>query len=116
MDLRDMRELMIEVHELAKSKGWWDNPDRNFAELIALMHSELSEALEEYRKYDLDQYRFLYFDSTNSKPEGIASELADVVIRICDACQRYKIPLVEAIQAKHEYNSMREHRHGGKVC
>jgi len=40
----EIKELIIKSHEIAKSKGWWDE-DRGIPELIALMHSELSEAL-----------------------------------------------------------------------
>ena len=41
----EIKELIIKSHDIAKSKGWWDE-ERSIPELIALMHSELSEALE----------------------------------------------------------------------
>lgn len=124
--MKTINELVKEAHENAVSKGWWEE-DRSFGELIALMHSELSEALEDYRNgkpLDSNWYEkkgAIGAQSANEqvepdwKPCGIPSELADVVIRVFDACGRYGIDLESAITEKMAYNATRPHKHGGKV-
>ena len=138
---KTINELIEEAHATAVSKGWWEGQDeRKFSEQIALMHSELSEALEEWRKWglvetqttedgDVIQPGTLYFitpksgltvaeqsDAGDCKPEGIAAEFADVLIRIFDTCGRYGIPLEEALKVKMAFNKTRPHRHGGKLA
>jgi NTP pyrophosphatase (non-canonical NTP hydrolase) len=110
-----LADLLLESHATALDKGWWEQ-DRPFGDQVANFHGEVAEAWEEYRKYGLDPDRFLYLNDTDrpGKPEGIAAELADVMIRIADTCARYDIPLEKAILAKLEYNKTRPYRHGGK--
>ncbi len=105
-------ELVKRAHETATDKGWYDEP-KTFGELIALCHSELSEALEDYRRgRGIGEVRFLGADE---KPEGIPIELADVVIRVADMCGYYGIDLESAIEIKMEYNKTRPYKHGDKV-
>lgn len=89
------------VHKCAISKGWWDW-ERGVPELLCLIHSEVSEALEAYRN--------------NLEAEKFAEELADVAIRLLDSCEHWGIDLEAAIQKKHKYNLSRKYRHGGKKC
>lgn len=105
-------KLQKEIHENAVKHGWWEE-ERNFGELIALCHSELSEALEEARKGKDYTYTY-YTDSTGTKPEGIPSELADVIIRILDMCEHYGIDMEAMLLEKHEFNKSRPYKHGKK--
>lgn len=50
------------------------------------------------------------------KPEGVAVELADCLLRILDYCGYAGIDIEEALRLKHEYNKTRSYRHGGKKC
>lgn len=115
------------VHDYAVAKGWWDGGERSFGDQVTNFHGELSEAWEEYRVHGLDPAKFLYDNPDGElalldpetgellpKPEGIAAEFADTLIRIFDTCAAYDIPLEEAIEKKMRYNDLRSHRHGNK--
>jgi len=117
--MSDINNYINASYENAKSRGWHDK-QRSIGDFIALMHSELSEALEEHRKGKNPQE--IYFVSKNptilgapNKPEGIPIELADCMIRIFDFCGLHDIDLEKAITLKMEYNKTRPYRHGNKV-
>ena len=80
----------------------------NRGEKIALMHSELSEALEALRQGNPP-------DDKVPEMNGATVELADTVIRIMDLARREQWPVGAAIVAKASMNAGRPHRHGGKA-
>ncbi len=104
-----INKLIKEAYNNAVLHGWEDQ-DRSFGDMIALTHSELSEALEDYRENK--EYNNIYYD--NKKPCGIPIELADAVIRIFDICGKYEIDLEKAIKLKMEYNKDRPYKHNNK--
>ena len=109
--MKSIRSWSREIHENAVAHGWWDDPDRNTPELLCLIHSEISEALEAYRDGEIDT---VVHD--NGKPEGFWVEMADAVIRVMDLAGRFDVDLEHIIALKHEYNKTRPHRHGGKLA
>ena len=100
-------DIQKDIHDYAKEKGWWNN-DRPVPELIALAHSELSEALEEWRNHKPNYYEI------DGKPEGLGVELADCIIRILDMAEHMGLDMTEYIFLKMRYNKNRPYRHGGK--
>jgi hypothetical protein len=121
----NLNELRDEIHQNAVEHGWWDE-ERGIGEIIALCHSELSEALEEARigapaiycqEYDIDYCgncvsQHDLCPSNGNKPEGVAVELADCIIRILDYCGRKGIDIDAIVRLKHEYNKRRPYKHG----
>lgn len=86
------------------AQGFWESD--NTGEKIALMHSELSEALEADRK-NLDSDVIPSFS-------GMEEELADVLIRVFDFAGYHGLELAAAMSAKLKHNLTRPFRHGKK--
>ena len=103
----NLTDLQKEAHAIAVDHGWYDT-ERTFGDFIALVHSEVSEAFEAYRRGgfntwdsypDGKQFKWVP-DAQDSnwewkqvnapKPEGVAYELADVVIRVADVAEWYE--------------------------
>lgn len=137
-----INELAAAAHENAVAHGWWDNPP-SFGEIVALCHSELSEALQEYRDHKPLLYGTCAINpedckhhaicdnvgdplgkirnpdgevvSIVCKPEGAAVEMADCLLRILDWFGAEGLDAEAIIKAKHDYNVTRSFRHGGKA-
>lgn len=93
-------ELAKEVHANARNHGWWDTI-RSVPEMLCLIHSEVSEALEAYRNHD---------------DPNFIEELADIMIRVMDMAEGLDINIEEAIIRKHLININRPYKYGGKKC
>lgn len=187
-----LNDLATVIHSIAVSKGWWGPtqmralhhanrtvPDaegyrrawkgenRGMPEVLALIHSEVTEVLEEHRNghkptetyyrvtatemaegqtrqanetranedgsldYRLNPHLWDRDDTCgwhrmtpdiapslgfDMKPEGVPTEMADIIIRVLDAACAYGIDIDKAIAEKVAYNRTRPYKHGGKVC
>ena len=132
----NINELAKEVHENAVNHGWYETPP-TIPEALCLIHGEVSEALEEYREGKPLIYGTCALAAEDCKfsgicdqvgqpdegdgitgpckPEGIAVELADVILRTLDLMAYLGVDVDAVVTAKHKYNLGREYKHGGKV-
>jgi len=120
-----INELSKKIHQNAIDKGFFEK-EKNIGEMLCLIHSEVSEALEADRKnhyanvkcfeafndFDRPEHDAFSFESTIKN--SFEDELADVMIRVMDLAAYKGIDLEKHITLKMEYNSRREKYHGKK--
>lgn len=104
-----LADLQREAWKTAEDHGFHATP-ATFGDRIALIHSELSEALEEFR-----EGRMRVWFRWDGKPEGVPVELADALIRILDLAAVDGIDLEKVVRLKMDFNKGRPHLHGGKA-
>ena len=126
-----IRRMQVEAFRTALEKGWWDFARRpevpvvespsdldlailtaNIPEKLMLIVTEAAEAMESYR--DASHPILEEWCSDGQKPEGLPSELSDIVIRVADLSGALGIDLEGAVERKLAYNRTRSHRHGNK--
>ena len=125
-----INELSKKIHSNNKAKGFYDS-EKNIGEILALIHSEVSEALECDRK---DKYAIPIgtksadtigncFENDDTAfqiefevwvKDTFEDELADIMIRVMDLAAFKGINLETHIKAKMRYNALRPHKHGNK--
>lgn len=132
--LHNLGELSARIYEISSAHGFWPPEGRNFGEMIALAHSELSEALEAHRDgdeplwfkhddvcvhsplNDLHDLRAEREDCTcTPKPEGAAVELMDCIIRALDTFNHPSMKGADpdtVLECKMKYNASRPYKHG----
>lgn len=141
-----VKELVTQSYENSAAHGFWESErtDETIPSKLALIHSEISEALESFRDPNADEMVKVPIDllerlishaeklddddecnavrdsrvlveKWKAKPKGFAVELADAFIRLADLCGAEGIDIEQYIRTKHTYNIGREHRHGRRV-
>jgi NTP pyrophosphatase (non-canonical NTP hydrolase) len=95
-----LAQMQAEVREVNELLGWWEG-DVLFAEAMALLHTEVAEASDAWRKWGIDdvtgKVTTNHLNLEVHKPEGVGSEFADILIRLLDDNERYGAGIEEKL-------------------
>jgi NTP pyrophosphatase (non-canonical NTP hydrolase) len=112
-------EMQQKAYQCSKDHGFHDDEkNENVGLKLCLIHSELSEALEDFRdakslkELVVPKYKEVGFGTKNIKPEGFVSEIADVIIRCGDLAGMLGFDLEKAVEEKMAFNLSRPFKHG----
>ena len=101
-----LKALGAEINEINRANGWNVLTRNEFADkqykvpaVLALIHSEVSEALEAFRRGDRSNFE---------------EEMADVLIRVLDCMSGLDVDIDKVVSAKLDKNRARAYRHGNK--
>lgn len=127
-----INELRNMCHQNSVDHGFWDEGEEevagnvwintkpwNFGEKIALIHSELSEMFEAWRKNIENTEKDIEVPDKKlgtRRMTAIEEEMADTFIRLLDLCGKLQIDVGQIILAKMEFNRSRPYMHGGRKC
>lgn len=105
-----LHDIGKEVHDTSTEKGFLrhapttiddEHDARMVLSYLALIHTEVSEAVEEAREGDVSK---------------MGEELADVILRVTQLCYTMEIPLDSLVHDKLIFNKTRPYKHGGKLA
>lgn len=103
--MNSLNQLGSEINEINRANGWQVCQPQDWQEtykipgVLALIHSEVSEALEAFRKGDQANF---------------SEELADVIIRVLDCAAGLGLDIDAEVFNKLQKNRQRGFKHGGK--
>jgi NTP pyrophosphatase (non-canonical NTP hydrolase) len=121
--IKQFRQVQLDSHQINRANGWWNQRWQTLAmlkdkgidhspnlaiELIALCHTELTEAVEAARR----QRQQSWADAKTK--DTMVRELAGTIVRIMDMAEFFELPLADAILEEIKANAQRGYMHGGK--
>lgn len=121
--IKQFRAVQTTAHTINRENGWWNQRMQTLAilkehgidhapnlaiELIGLIHTEPSEAVEAARKHRQQSW------ADSKAKDTMVRELAGTVVRIMDMAEFFGLPLAEAILEEIKANAQRGYMHGGK--